>query len=274
MNDPELTQAQKDYLQSLCDGDIAAEAAAEPQGALAPEIFPDHFYTLNDPNLVADRFGHSLHCMDKSAERFALVDIPTNNPGSIDLTKPGGSAPLNYPGEFLLAEVDGEVRLFHRVVFWQVRPDNEPVQIKHQILYPGNSNETVARVHNAPRHVPMSIWTEIDETILQAWNANMNSEVYDSIIPGKIMNIRTWYADTNCHDKRGEVRIPALVLDYAVANGFAGGSGGLSEPIQIRMQANGNPLIGSSWTITTSSASVTNTQYTNGYRWFFAADVD
>jgi len=272
VNDPELTQTQKDYLQSLCDGDIAAEAIAEPQGALAPEIFPDHKYQLNDPTAVADRFGHSLHCMDTSAERFALVAMPTNNPGNIDLTKPGGSAPLNYPGEFMLAEVDGRVRLFHRVVFWQVRPDNQPVQIKHQILYPGNENVTVARVPDAPRHEAMSIWTEIEETILQAWNANMNSEVYDSIIPGKIMNIRTWYADTNCHDKRGEVRIPQLVLDYAVAHGFADGPGTLADPTSIRLESSGDPNVGGNWSITTRPVSVGATQYTNGYRWYYADD--
>ena len=80
-SDPALTTAQKNYLTSLCDGDIAAEAVAEPQGALAPEIFPDHYYMQSDPTKAADRFGHSLHCMDTSAERFALVDIPANPTG-------------------------------------------------------------------------------------------------------------------------------------------------------------------------------------------------
>jgi hypothetical protein len=271
-SDPALTQAQKNYLTSLCDGDIAAEALAEPQGALAPLIFPDHYYMMSDPTKAADRFGHSLHCMDTSAERFALVDIPAN-PTGIDLTKPGGTAPLNYPGEFLLAEVGDQVRLFHRVVFWQTRPDNEPVLIKNQILFPGNSNTTVARVYNAPQHVPMSIWTEIEPSILQAWPADMNTPLYPTIIPGRIMNLRTWYADTHCHDKRGEIRIPNLVLDYAVAHGFANSSGSLSQPTRIRLQSSGDPYVGSNWTLETTGVAVHNTQTTNGFKWFYSGDV-
>ncbi len=271
-SDPALTPAQKSYLAALCDGDIAAEAIAEPQGALAPEIFPDHYYMQSDPTKAADRFGHSLHCMDTSAPRFALVDKPSK-PTGIDLTKPGGSAPLNYPGEFLLADVGGQVRLFNRVVFWQVRPDNEPVLIKHQILFPGNSNTTVARVYNAPQHVPMSIWTEIDPSILQAWPAAMTTAEYDSIIPGRIMNLRTWYADTHCHDKRGEVRIPNLVLDYAKAHGFAGGSGSPSQPTRIRLQSSGNPYLAGNWSLDNTGVVLENVQTTNGFKWFYAGDV-
>jgi hypothetical protein len=271
-SDQALTQAQKNYLASLCDGDIAAEAVAEPQGALAPLIFPDHYYMMSDPTKAADRFGHSLHCMDTSADRFGLVDIPAK-PTGIDLTKPGGTAPLNYPGEFLLAEVGDRVRLFNRVVFWQTRPDNEPVLIKNQILFPGNSNTTVARVYNAPQHVPMSIWTEIDASILQAWPADMNTPLYPTIIPGRIMNLRTWYGDTHCHDKRGEIRIPNLVLDYAIAHGFANGRGSLSQPTRIRLQSSGDPYVGSNWSLLTTGVAVQNTQTTNGYKWFHAGDV-
>jgi len=272
LSDPALTTAQKDYVRSLCDGDIAAEAVAEPQGAMAPEIFPDHYYIVSEPTKPADRFGHSLHCMDLSAERFTLVDIPSN-PANTDLTKPGGAAPLNYAGEFLLAEIDGQVRLFNRVVFWQVRPDNEPVLIKHQILFPGNSNTTVARIPNAPQHVPMSVWTEIEPTIMQAWPASMNPPDYEQIIPGRIMNLRTWYGDTNCHDKRGETRIPNLVLDYATSHGFAGGAGALSQPTRIRLQSSGDPYVGSNWRLDTAAVTLANTQTTNGFKWFYAADV-
>lgn len=87
------------------------------------------------------------------------------------------------------------------------------------------------------------------------------------------MNLRTWYDDTYCHDKRAETRIPDLVLDYAAALGFGGGPGSLGDPVRIRFQASGDPLVASNWAIVTSEASISNPQTTNGFTWFYAADV-
>ena len=100
----------------------------------------------------------------------------------------------------------------------------------------------------------------------------MNSESIDFIVPGRVLNIRTWYEDSLCHDKRAETRIPTIVLNYAASQGF-GGTPSLVEPLRIRLTANGDPNQAASWTTQTQPMTVRNVQTTNGYRWFYAADV-
>ena len=273
-SDLALSAAQKQWLLDRCAGDAAAEAVAEPQGALAPEIFPDHLYLMNAPTEIADRFGHALHCMDISATRFGLVWAPGANSGNIDLDAAGGSAPINYMGEYMIAEIGGQVRLFNRVVVWDVRSDSQPVTIKHQVLSPsGSPNSTVARIYGLQEFQPISVWTEIPATILTAYEADIPSDVHDFIIPGKVMNLRTWYDDTYCHDKRAETRIPQLVLDYATAHGFGGGSGSVDEPTRIRLVASGDPYTAASWGLNIASLQIGNAQQTNGYRWFYDSNV-
>ena len=43
--------------------------------------------------------------------------------------------------------------------------------------------------------------------------------------------------------------------------------------MHIRLVATGNPMVASSWIITTSEASVANPQSTNGYTWYYGDDV-
>ena len=56
--------------------------------------------------------------------------------------------------------------------------------------------------------------------------------------------------------------------------GFGQGSASLDEPLRIRLNSTGDPYIASNWHLETTTVTVQNPQTTNGYRWFWAADVN
>ena len=259
---PEEFAARIAWLQSQCDQNADAELVAEPHGWTAPELFA---------SVDFDRNATPIDCTDLSDERFGLTATP-GDPG-VDPNAPGGSPALNVPGDFMVAVIDGEAHLMMRTVAWAIddRDGNvlDPVLIAMEVWYQGQGSSGVAQVPFAEAFVPRSVWVEVFDTLAlgHGWAP--------ALLPGRVTIVRTVNAASGCHDKRGPVVVPGMLLDRASFNGWlAGEAPWFTQTERYRFVALGDPLDPASWSLETTDATLPATiNWTLGHPWFYDDEV-
>jgi len=250
------------WLYAQCAQNDAAEAIAEEQGALAPELFP---------NTRSDRHAHPLHCMSLSKNRFGMhTEHNADNPPD-DLEGPGGAAALNIPGEFMYAWIDGKARFLVRYVVWTVddRDGNplNPVRINNHPTYMGLPQTNVALVNFDEAFVPRSVWVEMPDTMAVANNLN------SGVLPGRSLAVRTWMK-SHCHDKRYPTVIPHVLIDRVQDLGWLDPQATEQEPRALRFESDGAPNQASSWSLVEDPVVLPTEIFTrHEYRWFYDDDV-
>ena len=255
-------QSRIDWLYAQCAQNAAADGAAEEQGALAPELFP---------NRGADRHAHPLHCLDLADERFGMhtnEDKPNPPP---DPLAPGGAAGLNVPGEFMYAWIDGKPRFFMREVVWAIDDrDGEVISPIRLNVEPGGTFQqvTVAEVDFATAYEPVSIWIELPEGLATA------TRMHNLPLSGRRLATRTWIRPSGCHDKRAPMVVPEVLVDHMKGLGWAKLWRRPHAPHVLRFQADGDPELGSSWSLQQIPTESPVQVFQRGdYRWFYDTDL-